>query len=143
MKTLLNVWIAVLLCFPALAPARDAKVSAADARAIRQVIEKQLEAFAADDSERAFALAAPSIRRMFGSPARFMAMVQHGYPVVYRPASVTFLNPEVIEGEHVQMLQMTDAAGATWIAVYHMQRQVDKSWRIGGVELAEGRSRAI
>ena len=37
-----------------------------------------------DDAKRAFSYAAPSIRAMFGTPERFLAMVRAGYPVVYR-----------------------------------------------------------
>ena len=43
-------------------------VSAADARAVREVIEAQLEAFKRDDAARAFSYAAPGIRATFGTP---------------------------------------------------------------------------
>ena len=65
--------------------------SAEHTTAMRAVIEAQLAAFAADDAARAFSYAAPGIREVFGTPDRFLAMVRSGYPVVYRPASVTFL----------------------------------------------------
>lgn len=110
-------------------------VSTADAKAVRSVVEAQLEAFAADDAKRAFSFAAPSIREMFGTPDRFMAMVRAGYPVVYRPASVTFLAPMRIDGQLVQGVQLTDSAGSLWLAVYRLERQPDRSWRIGGCDV--------
>lgn len=110
-------------------------VSAAETKAVRSVVEAQLEAFAADDAERAFSYAAPSIREMFGTPDRFMAMVRAGYPVVYRPASVTFLAPVRAEGQLVQGVQLTDADGALWLAVYRLERQPDRSWRINGCDV--------
>ena len=64
-------------------------VSAADAKAVRSVIEAQLAAFAADDADKAFSFAAPGIRAMFITAERFLSMVREGYPVVYRPVSVT------------------------------------------------------
>jgi hypothetical protein len=107
-----------------------AGLTAADARAARAVIEAQLAAFAADDAERAFSFAAPAIRESFGSADRFMAMVRKGYPVVYRPTSVRFLDP-VLEGEALlQRVRMTDDTGAAWMVVYELQRQADRSWRI-------------
>ena len=63
-----------------------------------RVVSAQLEAFAKDDAKRAFSYAAPSIRAMFGTPERFLAMVRAGYPVVYRAAGVTFLHPAAGRG---------------------------------------------
>jgi len=107
-------------------------VSAADTQAVRAVVEAQLAAFAEDDGQRAFSYAAPSIREMFGSPERFMAMVRGSYPVVYRPSAVVFLHPAWVQGQLVQGVHLTDAGGALWLAVYNLERQPDKSWRISG-----------
>ena len=38
---------------------------------------------------------------------------------------------------------MTDGAGEVWLAVYTMQRQRDKSWRINGCQVAESAGRAV
>jgi hypothetical protein len=109
----------------------SAPVAVADAREIRAVVEAQLAAFAADDAERAFSYAAPSIRTMFGTAEKFVAMVRQGYPVVYRPASVTFLVAETGEaGKLLQRLRMTDAAAAAWDVTYELERQPDRHWRI-------------
>lgn len=108
-----------------------APVSGVDARAIRAVVEAQLAAFAADDAERAFSYAAPAIRTMFGSAEKFIAMVRHGYPVVYRPASVAFLVAETGEaGKLLQRVRMTDADSVPWNVVYELERQADRQWRI-------------
>ena len=124
--TLSAVWLGAL-------PARAAEtVAESDAVALREVVESQLAAFAADDAERAFSYAAPPIRDMFKTPDRFMEMVRNGYPVVYRPSRVVFLAPVVVDGQFVQGVQMTDASGALWLAVYQFERQVDRTWRISG-----------
>jgi hypothetical protein len=122
----------VSLAFLGAAGARAEPVSAADTKAVRMVVEAQLAAFAADDAKRAFSYAAPSIREMFGTPDRFMEMVRAGYPVVYRPAAVIFLNPVWVEGQLVQGVQLTDAEGGMWLAIYRLERQPDKNWRISG-----------
>ena len=124
-----------LLLVAAAPPARAEPVSGDDTRAVRAVVQGQLAAFAADDAKRAFSYAAPSIREMFGTPDRFMAMVRAGYPVVYRPSEVVFLNPEWVQGQLVQGVHLTDASGALWIAVYRLERQADKSWRISGCDV--------
>jgi len=126
----------------AIAPAAAEPVSAADTKAVRAVVEAQLAAFAADDAKRAFSYAAPSIREMFGTPERFVAMVRAGYPVVYRPSNVNFLLPVWVDGQLVQGVHLTDGDGALWLALYRLERQADKSWRISGCEVqpASGKS---
>lgn len=116
-------------------------VSEAEARAVRAVIQAQLDALAADDAERAFAQAAPAIRQQFGQAERFVAMVKQHYPVVYQPATVRFLRPLRVDGELTQGVLFTDAKGRSWLAAYRMERQSDGGWRIAGCDLvaSEGR----
>lgn len=130
-----NAWLVASFAFLAAAGVHAEPVSQDDTRAVRAVVEAQLAAFAADDAKRAFSYAAPSIREMFQTPERFMAMVRGGYPVVYRPAAVIFLNPVRVEGQLVQGVQLTDAEGGLWLALYRLERQPDRSWRISGCEV--------
>lgn len=109
--------------------------AADDAQEIRAVIEAQLAAFATDDAAQAFSFASPNIQRMFGTPEKFLMMVRTGYPVVYRPSLVLFRPLEAVDGEPFQLVQMSDAAGQVWLAIYKMQRQPDGSWRIDGCVL--------
>jgi len=113
----------------------------ADQRAIRTVIQSQLDAFAAEDAQRAFALATPAIRQQFGTADVFIEMVRSGYPVVYRPARVSFLQPERDGATVLQRVQMTDAAGRAWVASYRMERQANGRWLIGGCEVVEAQGR--
>ena len=124
-------------------PTALAAVSAKDAREVQLVVRAQLDAFASDDAERAFALAAPSIQQMFGTPDQFMQMVRTGYAVVYRPASVTFLTPKPADKVIVQPVHMTDGRGGSWLAMYRVQKQKDKSWRIAGCVLVANSGQAI
>ena len=55
--------------------------------------------------------------------------------MVYRPKSVQFEKPAVVDGEVIQPVRMTDADGESWIAFYPMQRQPDGRWRINGCQL--------
>lgn len=115
--------------------AQAAPVSKGDTKKIRGVIQAQLDAFARDDAQRAFSYAAPGIRKMFGTPERFLAMVREGYPVVYRPASVGFLAPEANGATVIQAVEMADREGTLWVAVYQLERQRGGAWRITGCEL--------
>lgn len=117
-------------------------VAPTDAKAVRALIEAQLAAFASDDADRAYSFAAPSIQTMFVNADRFLAMVRESYPVVYRPASVAFLQPEWIDGKLIQRVQMADAAGAPWMVVYELERQADRTWRIAGCVAARGQGRS-
>ena len=119
-----------LLLFAAVSSA--AEISKEDAAAIRKVITQQLDAFARDDGPRAFSLATEGIQAQFGTAEAFMEMVRGQYQVVYRPKSVRFLPPEIVEGEVVQPVRMTDAAGEAWLAIYPMRREAGRGWRTNG-----------
>jgi hypothetical protein len=114
-------------------------LSAADQKSIRAVVQAQIRAFAANDAERAFSFAAPGLRKSFGSARRFMEMVRTEYPMVYRPASVAFQPPDTSGELVVQRVHMTDAHGDSWMALYTLERQKDKSWRISGCNVLEDR----
>lgn len=135
---LLALWLNVALAQVPASPSAPAApaVGSAEAKAVQQVIRAQLEAFAADDAARAYAYASPAIRGVFPSADIFMHMVRNGYPVVYRPASVVFLKPEKDGEEILQPVQMTDAEGRVWIALYTMQRQGSGAWLTNGCRLA-------
>ena len=89
-----------------------------------------------DDAKGAFALAAPSVQRTFGTPEKFLDAIRAAYRAVYRPAAVAFLAMRVVDDEVVQPLRVTDASGRVWVAYYAMQRQRDGSWRASGCYLA-------
>ena len=70
-----------------------------------------------------------------------MAMVRGHYAVVYRPASVAFLQPDRDGAMVVQPVQMSDAEGSSWMVVYTLERQKNKQWRISGCFLKETNGR--
>jgi hypothetical protein len=114
----------------------EPRLAETDAKAIRGVVQAQLDAIARDDGPKAFSYAAPAIRAQFGIPEIFMAMVREGYAVIYRPASVSFLPSYRERDEVFQPVRMTDSGGAVWIALYRMEKQKNGLWQIGGCSLA-------
>jgi len=103
---------------------------------ITDVIRSQVEAFQADDLERAFSFASPMIKGMFGNPERFGAMVERGYPMVWRPADVMFGPLRTINGRNVQIVFFTDQSGRVFEASYEMIETAD-GWQINGVRLKD------
>jgi hypothetical protein len=79
---------------------------------IRGVISDQITAFQANDFETAFGFASATIKRLFGTPENFGRMVREGYPMVYRPADVRFLQLEDRRGGKSQRVMLRDASGA-------------------------------
>lgn len=113
--------------------AHAAVLSGQDARAVRAVVEAQLGAFADDDAERAFSYASTSVRAQFGDATRFMAMVRSGYPMVVRPAAVSFFQARAVGGDTAtvsQSVHLRDREGRLWIATYLLERQASDGWRI-------------
>lgn len=126
---------ALLLALCGAAPAQP--LGGEEVRAMRRVIDAQLEAFSRDDHESAFSLASPGIRERFGTAETFVRMVREQYAVVYRPASRTFLQPVVEDGTVIFPVQLSDRAGQVWVALYTMQR-VGGEWRVAGCQLVPG-----
>lgn len=140
MKSVLRWMLLTAWAFAGLAgtAATAAGVSTSDARAIRAVIEAQLKAMAADDAVLAFSYASPSIRMQFGDAPSFMTMVRHGYPMLIRATEIFFPQPESAGQEVMQVVRLRDQDGSSWRAIYQLQQQRDKSWRINGCEVEPG-----
>lgn len=129
------LWL--LLWVPFSVNAGDGRVTSADLAEIRGVINRQIDAFRRDDARGAFALVSPAVQETFGTPERFLEVMRMAYRAVYRPATVAFLELMILSGDVVQQVQITDRAGATWVAYYAMQRQHDGSWRTNGCHLVQ------
>lgn len=104
--------------------------------AIEGTIQSQIDAFLQDDFETAFTFASPNLRTMFRTPENFGAMVRQGYPMVWRPESVTFGDLRDIAGGLYQTVIVKDAAGNLHYLDYRMQ-QIDGEWRIAGVQILQ------
>lgn len=104
---------------------------------IQGVITQQLQAFQADDFEKAFTYASPMIQSIFRNPERFGQMVRNGYPMVWRPADVQFGKTVFRAGRILQIVYLTDQAGRTFEAQYEMIETEGKGWEINGVAITE------
>ena len=147
-------WLLISLFFFAMACALNVlaassqnTLTAKDEKAARDLVAAQLAAFAADDSIKAFSFASSSIQKRFQSPDNFMNMVRAHYPVVYRPATVAYLKPEKDGDAVIMKVEMTDAAGKSWMAIYSLQRpsakEKNKTWRIAGCVVASKEDRTV
>jgi hypothetical protein len=113
-------------------PVRAGETAPSEARAL---IEKQLDAFAHDDAEGAYSLAAPGIRALFTDSETFMAMVRQSYAPVYRHRSIEF-GAFAEDGDKIeQSLTIVDADNKVWTAIYYLARQPDGTWRTNGCVL--------
>jgi hypothetical protein len=123
---------AVLL---ALAFAAASLPARADARsdAIKNVIESQLNAFAADDGATAYSFAAPIVKGAFPNPDIFMSMVKRGYQPVYRNTKRIFGDAfQDGLGRPAMRVVLTGADGKRYEAIYSMEQQADGLWKIAG-----------
>jgi hypothetical protein len=123
--------------------ARAAPVEDVEAQQVKAVILAQLKAFSEDDAQAAFETATPEVREAVGNPMRFLALVRGSYPMVYRPAGFGFLAPEKSDGQVLQMVTIRDDDDKTWLALFSLVQQPDKSWRIGGCIVAENAWRSV
>lgn len=131
-RLILSVLFGLTLALPA-----HAQESAA-----RAVIADQIAAFQAGDLGRAFGFASPVIQQKFGTPEIFGRMVEQGYPMVWRPSEVVFLEAREIDGRLRQEVFLRDSAGRGWIAEYEMIEH-EGALRINGVRLREAPENSV
>jgi hypothetical protein len=135
--------IAGMLLAGAAVAAADEPVAAADAVAIQQVIQGQMNAFKVDDWNAAFAYAAPSIQTKFHSPQIFSEMVTQAYQPVYRPRGVEFREVEASEFGPTQEVFVVGPDGLSYLAYYTMEKQADGTWRISGCYLVRAKDQSV
>jgi len=110
-------------------------ISESDKSLIRQLIEKQLQAFQENDSETAFALTSPKIQSKF-TPQDFVQTLSNKYSAILEPRSVMFRGFTLIENFPALISMIMDREGNLVKVVFVVQHQQDYSWRIHGYELA-------
>ena len=101
---------------------------------IESTIGAQIEAFLKDDFATAFTFASPNIQGLFGTHQRFGQMVQNGYPMVWRPGDVQYLELRDVDGAIWQRVMIRDRLGGVHMLDYQMI-QIGGDWRINGVQL--------
>lgn len=121
----------ITLAFATAAVAQEVQPENKD---IESVIQNQLDAFLADDVNTAFTFAAPNIKGMFGSAENFGRMVQNGYPMVWRPGDVRFLELRRFPGGLFQRVEIIDQSGQAHWLDYRMS-QTENGWQISGVQI--------
>lgn len=119
----------------ALAMAMVGAASAQDTE-IKVVIGSQIEAFQTEKLNEAFDFASPVIQGIFRTPENFGRMVAQGYPMVWRPAEVTYLELSETNGMFVQKVQILDTEGRVHLLNYAML-ETENGWKINGVQLLE------
>ena len=123
---ILSIILAIGLIRPAIAQGNE----------IEGVISSQIEAFKADDFATAFSFASPGIQGIFRTPENFGRMVAQGYPMVWRPADVRYLDLSDEAGNLRQTVQITDAEGRVHLLAYYMIQTGD-GWKINGVQILQ------
>jgi Domain of unknown function (DUF4864) len=61
--------------------------------------------------------------------------VLQAYPMVVRPRSVSYLQPQAADGDVLQTLRLRDRDGQIWLANYLLQRQRNGKWLINGCDV--------
>jgi hypothetical protein len=139
-RLLIMVCLWVSLAVPAGA---SAVITGADAKAIHETVQAQLDAFTKDDAAGAFELATQEKRMLIGSPDNFMRIIREQYDPIYRHIAVIFFEPEIVHGSTIQMVRVTDTHSRVWVAVFWMQQEEDHEWKIDGCELLETTSVSV
>jgi len=123
--------VAVLISLPVIARADD------NVAAGQTVIRSREQAFSHDDAATAYSFAAPGIQSQYPAPDIFMAMVRNGYTPVYRHRRFEFGEAKIVNGQIVQAVEIVDADGGAWEAIYTLEPQPDGSLKISSCVLTK------
>ena len=103
---------------------------------IEATITAQIDAFLKDDFAEAFTYASPNIQSIFGNSDRFGQMVRQGYPMVWRPDDVEYLELRDVAGNLWQKVMIRDQQGGLHVLDYQMIQTGD-GWKINGVQILQ------
>lgn len=103
---------------------------------IEATITGQIDALLMDDFAKAFTYASPNIQGMFGTSDRFGQMVRQGYPMVWRPDDVQYLELRDVAGNLWQKVMIRDQKGGMHVLDYQMI-QTAEGWKINGVQILQ------
>jgi len=109
-------------------------ISESDKSLIRQLIEKQLQAFQDNDPETAFALTSPKIQSRF-TPQGFMQALSSEYSAIFKPRSIMFRGFTLVKNFPALIAMVMDREGNLVKVIFVVQHQQDYSWRVHGYEL--------
>jgi len=133
--TIVKWLIPVLLAFMGFAIFGSSQSVASDKDAeIRETILLQIEAFANDDQEQAWAHASEGIKRRFGSSQVFVDMVREAYPAVHNATAIEFTERVPHGAFEIQVVRLQGPEGKRWDAYYRMVL-TEGDWKIAGVRL--------
>lgn len=118
----LVLWLAVLLLGGVYASGLQPQAQA-DGGEVSTVVRAQLQALAAEDAGKAFALADAHLRTRYGNAEEFLDSVRSQYPMVLKPASVLFLKPQATDTLAMQKVRVTDGEGYGWLLTYVLHRE--------------------
>ncbi|WP_375172427.1 DUF4864 domain-containing protein [Marinobacter sp.] len=101
---------------------------------IQETILRQIEAFANDDCEQAWAFASEGVKRRFGSSDVFVAMVREAYPAVHQATAIEFTERVPHGAFEIQVVRLQGPDGKRWDAYYRMVMS-EGDWKVAGVRL--------
>lgn len=114
-RMILTVALLIMLPFTCLA---EDEVAVA-----QNTIRSQTEAIVRGDGATAYTFASPALQLIFQEPDIFMAMVQKNYAPIYRHKRFDFGESQISDGKIAQKVEIIDADGEPWTALYTLERQ--------------------
>ena len=81
------------------------------------------------------------MKQRFPTVEAFSKMVRDRYTPIYNPRELKFLTPSIVQGRFMQGVQFLSDENQLFLAVFTVEKQEDKSWKIKACELIPVESR--
>lgn len=109
-------------------------ISESDKMLIRQLIEKQLQAFQAMDLATALALTSPKMQQNY-TLEEFSQIISEQYGALLEPRSVMFRGFTLVNNFPALIALIMNQEGNLVKVIFVFQQQSDYSWRVHGYDL--------
>ena len=108
-------------------------LSKMEEEAVRRIVIEHIGAVATGRVDSAFASLSPNAQTHIGAPRRLAGLLARDFPALRDVKRFEFDGMEA--GAYtVVRVRISNATGATTLVRFHMERQTDGSWRVGGYQ---------
>lgn len=108
-------------------------LSKIEEEAVRQTVIAHIGAVATGKVNSAFASLSPNAQTHIGAPRRLAGLLAREFPALRHAKRFVFDGMEA-GAQTVVRVRISSKSGATTLVRFHMERQTDGSWRVGGYE---------
>ncbi len=110
---------------------------------VQLAVANELSAFKERNSDRAYELASPELRKKFSSALKYATMMRITYWEIYDHASFRFLTRSSAPTHEIQKVEVTSSDGRPYIVLYKLVKRHAGKWLIDDLILLDREAQPV